>query len=275
MHRAEVVDEFGERTQPVAFLCEQLHGTLSGLAMDTHVGDVVEPLARGGIEGTEVGDVESGEEVLLHVPDAGLDTAFLVSGADVARCDLEAVMASEVGVAGVEYRGVTAQALQHGALEIVDHDPGGPSRTEELEGVEVAAEEVLHGLGDGELDVHQAAVAQHHHEEAQPSSSVADIDRAVVTPVDLGALAWSEVQGQERRGAHRAYPLHVVFDDGGAAVIAGLAQANEELGGAVGMVLEQAADGGLVRVELAWAGRGESGPEPRLVEPVAHRAYVD
>ena len=58
------------------------------------------PLAGGGVERAEVGDVESGEEVLLHVADAGLDAAFLVSGADVARCDFEAVMTGEVGVAG-------------------------------------------------------------------------------------------------------------------------------------------------------------------------------
>ena len=75
-----------------------------GLAVDAHVGDGVEPVAGGGVERAEVGDVESGEEVFLHVADAGLDAAFLVSGADVARCDFEAVMTGEVGVAGVEHR---------------------------------------------------------------------------------------------------------------------------------------------------------------------------
>ena len=47
-----------------------------GLAVDAHVGDGVEPVAGGGVERAEVGDVESGEEVLLHVADAGLDAAF-------------------------------------------------------------------------------------------------------------------------------------------------------------------------------------------------------
>ena len=139
----------------------------------------------------------------------------------------------------------------------------------------MAAEEVLHGLGDGELDVHQAAVAQHHDEEAQAASGVADRDRAVVTPVDLGALAWGEVQGEEGGGTHRTHALEVVLDDGGAADVAGLAQAVEDLRGAVGMVLEQAADIGLVRVELAGARTGEPGAEPGFVEPAAHRASVE
>ena len=82
-------------------------------------------------------------------------------GADVARCDLEVVMAGEVGVAGVEHRRLAAQALQHRGLQVVDHDFGWDPSCEGFEGVHMAAEEVLHGLGDGELEVHQAAVAQH------------------------------------------------------------------------------------------------------------------
>ena len=149
----------------------------------------------------------------------------------------------------------------------------------------MAAEEVLHGLGDGELDVHQAAGstapselaqrAELRDKEAQAASGVADRDRAVVTPVDLGALAWGEVQGEEGGGTHRTHALEVVLDDGGAADVAGLAQAVEDLCGAVGVVLEQSADIGLVGVELARARRGGTGAELRLVEPAAHRASVE
>ena len=42
-------------------------------------------------------------------------------------------------------------------------------------------------------------------------AAVADRDRAVVTPVDLGALAGSEVQGEEGRGTHRTHALHGKF----------------------------------------------------------------
>ena len=41
------------------------------------------------------------------------------------------------------------------------------------------------------------------------------------------------------------------------------------------MVLEQPADIGLVRVELAGARAGEPGAEPGFVEPAAHRASVE
>ena len=139
----------------------------------------------------------------------------------------------------------------------------------------MAAEEVLHGLGDGELDVEQAAVAQHHHEEAQPPAGVADVDAAVVPPVDLGGLAWGEVQGQERRGSHRTHPLEVILHDGGAAVVTGLAQAVQDLGGAEGVVLKETADIALERVELARSRRGDTGSEPRFVEPAAHGAHVE
>ena len=70
-------------------------------------------------------------------------------------------MTGEVGVAGIEHRCLADRALQHGGLQVVDHDVGWDPACEGFEGVHMAAEEVLHGLGDGELDVHQAAVAQH------------------------------------------------------------------------------------------------------------------
>ena len=43
----------------------------------------------------------------------------------------------------------------------------------------MAGQKVLHGLADGKLDIHHAAVAQHHDKEAEPSSGVARGDRAV------------------------------------------------------------------------------------------------
>ena len=94
-------------------------------------------------------------------------------------------------------------------------------------------------------------------------------------PVNLSGLAWSEVQGQERRRTHRTHPLEVILHDGGAAVVTGLAQAVQYLRAAEGVVLEEAADIDLERVELARSRRGDSGPEPRLVEPAAYGAPVE
>ena len=58
----------------------------------------------------------------------------------------------------------------------------------------VAAEEMLHRLRDGELDVHLPAVGEHDDEEGEPAAGVAHCDRAESSPVDLRTLAGSEVQ---------------------------------------------------------------------------------
>ena len=75
----------------------------------------------------------------------------------------------------------------------------GGNAAEEREGVGVAGQEVLHGLGDGELDIHHAAVAKHHDEEAESAAGVAHGDGAELAPVHLGAFARCEGQRQEGR----------------------------------------------------------------------------
>jgi hypothetical protein len=47
----------------------------------------------------------------------------------------------------------------------------------------VGGEEMLHGLRDGEFDIHEAAVAQHHHEEGEPPPRGTDTDRAEFAPL--------------------------------------------------------------------------------------------
>ena len=188
MHVAEVVDRLRQRPQQVPLLFEQVHGAAAGLAVDAHVGHRVEPLAGDRVEVAEVGDLEAGQQVLLDVAHAGLDAPLLVPGADVAGGDLEPVVAGEVDMAGIEHRRLAAQAAQHRGLEVVDHDPRRHPAAERLEGVHVAAEEVLEGLRDGELDMHHAAVAEHQHEEAQLPAGVADVDRPVVAPSPPGRI---------------------------------------------------------------------------------------
>ena len=192
-----------------------------------------------------------------------------MTGADVAGGDLEPVMAGEVDMAGVEHRRLAAQAPQHRGLQVVDHDPGRHA-AERLEGVQVAAEEVLHRLRDGELHIHQAAVAEHHDEEAQLPAGVADIDRPVVAPVHLRALAGLEVQRQERRRLLRPHLVNVLAHDADAAGEPGFAQALEYLRAAVGVVFQPLPDERLVGIELARAHRRLAWPEGRFVEPVAH-----
>ena len=127
----------------------------------------------GGVDGAEaVGQLQSGEEVFLHVTDGVFDAAFFVGFAHVAGAGLEAVMGGEVQIAGIE-DGAFAEAMaQHAGLEVVDEDDAGRA-AEELQGVVVAGEEVFHGLAAGELDIGHAAVAEDHDEKGEAAAGVA------------------------------------------------------------------------------------------------------
>ena len=99
----------------------------------------------------------------------------------------EAVVAGEVEVAGIEADGLAA-AFQHGALQVVAPDLAGHAPPG-LEGVGMAAQEVVHRRVQVEAQEDAARVAEHHHEAHQPALGAADPDRAEVGPVDLGLLA--------------------------------------------------------------------------------------
>ena len=71
---------------------------------------------------------------------------------------------------------------------------------EELKGILVAILKMLHGLGDGKLQIHHAAVAEDHDKEAEPSGCGADLDRAEGAPVRLAAFTRREGELQVRLG---------------------------------------------------------------------------
>ena len=78
------MDRLRQRLQELPFLLEAVDGTAADLAVDAHVGHRVEPVAGARVDVAEVGDLEVGQEVLLDVADAGLDSAFLVTCVNVA-----------------------------------------------------------------------------------------------------------------------------------------------------------------------------------------------
>src|SRR6266567_4790710 len=116
--------------------------------------------------GAEVGDFQTGEEILFDVPYAVFHPAFFIPLAHIARGNGKAVVGSEVEVLGIEHGGFAERALEDGGFEVVDHDFV-RNAPKEVKGVLVAGEEVFHGLGDGELHVHHATVAQDHDKETQ------------------------------------------------------------------------------------------------------------
>ena len=66
-------------------------------AMDAHVGDGVEPELGSRVDGAELEQVQTVEEVLLDVAHAVLDPPFLVALGDVTRADVKAPMPGEIG----------------------------------------------------------------------------------------------------------------------------------------------------------------------------------
>ena len=122
-----------------------------GLTVYAYVRHCIQPLSCGRAEHLEVTDLKSGEQVLLDITHARLNPTFFVARAHITRHDLKAIMTREVEVFWIEHRRCTGQALQHGRLEIVDHNPPGYPATKVSKGIVMAAKEVLHGLRYGEL----------------------------------------------------------------------------------------------------------------------------
>src|SRR5262249_18260154 len=228
----------------------QIDGTPRRLAVDAHVGGCVEPDLGGCLDGIELGELQAPQEVLLDVAYSRLDAALLVAAGDVAGRDGKAVVAGKVGVARVEHRRDAGEALQHGGFKIIDHYfcRDAAKRRERML---VTAEEMLHGLRDGELDVHQSAVGEHDDEEGEPAAGVAYCDRAKLSPVDLRPLPGSEVQFEVDGELRLPDAADVVAQDGDAAAVSFLAQALEDLLRAIGVRIEQPCDAPFERVEEA------------------------
>ena len=81
-----------------------------------------------------------------------------IAFAHIARHEAKAVVCGKVRVLGIEHGGVAKSPLEHGRFEIVDHHLVG-NGAKVGKGMLVAGEEMFHGLRDGELDIHHAAVA--------------------------------------------------------------------------------------------------------------------
>jgi hypothetical protein len=109
-----------EWEQPWVFLGEQGIGLAMGFAVDADVGDRVEPEAGGGVEGREADPVQAGQEVLLHVSHRVFDAPLFMRLSGGTSPDVEAVMAGEVQVVGLEDGGLAAGVAQDGDLGVVD-----------------------------------------------------------------------------------------------------------------------------------------------------------
>ena len=182
------------------------------------------------------------------------------------------MVAGKVQIARIEHRCGAGQALQNRGFEIVDHDFR--RHTQGSEAVFVAGEEMLHGLGDGELHEHLAAKRQHHDKERKPATGIAYRDGSVGTPVDLRTLAGSEVQLQIDRPLGRPDAADVIPQDRHAAAISLLAQTLEDLLSAIWVGVQQPRDARLEGIKNTAARPAAPRLEARTRHPRGDRPRV-
>ena len=139
----------------------------------------------------------------------------------------------------------------------------------------VAGEEMLHGLGDGELHEHLAAERQHHDEERKPATGIAHRDGSVGTPVDLRALAGSEVQLQIDRPLGRPDAADVIPQDRHATAVSFLAQTLEDLLSAIRVGVQQPRDARLEGIKDTAARPAAPRPKARPRHPGGDRLRME
>src|ERR1019366_4579088 len=169
---------------------------------------------------------------------------------NVAGRDIEAAVLGIVEVSGIKNGCATGHVFKNAGLQIVDDDASRDG-IERRERMLVRRQEVLHRLRDGEFQIHAAAIAQHHDEEAQLPARFTDADRAPAAPVDLRGFAGREHQFEESRPVFRPYQAHIVLDGRATACITGFTQSLEDLLRAERMGVEQTGHLSLEWVEQA------------------------
>lgn len=101
---------------------------------------------------------------------------------------------------------------------------------------------------------------QYHDEERQPAACIAYRDRPVSAPIDLRALAGSEVELQIDRPLGRPDAADVIPHDRHTALVALLAQTLENLLSAIGMGVQKPRDARLEGIKGTAARRRRMAP---------------
>lgn len=239
--------------------------------MPAHLGHGLPPVPGSGMEGAAVGALETGEDMLFPVPHAVFDPAFFIARADMARGNGTAAVGGAVERLRRKHRGFPQRTLEHSGFEGVDQACLGHA-AKALKGVWVAGEAVLHGLGDGALDIPHTAVAQHPDKAPQRSAGLPHLDGPQRAPIDLGACARGNgprEKGGRPPGSDR---VHRGLDQRRAPRTAGLAAALQHLGGRRGLWLQPADHRLFTGIEFAGAQAWLPRPEVLWSEPIGHGA---
>jgi hypothetical protein len=265
-----------ERQQVGAFLVQGVPDAPAG-GIAGHgplMGGLGDPLRELPIEGLDRREAPRREERVTEVLDHPLHAAFLIAAGHGAGLRGEMVVAGELEQPRVEAN-VRAGPLEDDAFQVViQQGPRAPAQRGER--LDVAAEEALQRLVEGEARVDRAGPGEHEDEARQDAARAPNLHRAEVAPVDLALLGHEglqpEVRFAPRRGPDGA---DVPPDLHGGAGVASVAQHSPEARGAQPRILlQRGGDERLVGVQLAGANL-RAGVDPAIpVERPAHGRVV-
>ena len=119
--------------------------------MNTHAGFLRDPATRLGVQVGQIPEVACGQEVTLHVFNAGLDDTLFRWIRRRARIDLELISLGALRVCPLHHR-VADTGARDRALWVVDDEPA-RHPAEPLERATVQSEPSGHRLVEHELDV--------------------------------------------------------------------------------------------------------------------------
>src|SRR5262245_12145320 len=151
-----------------------------------------------------------------NIANRSFHPALLIRGTDLAgTCD-KVIMRAQFQQTGMKVD-LIAAALQHGAAEIVIEDDAGLP-TPVLKRVHMAAQKVLHGLIEEELQIQHSRVRQCDDEAGQSAARAPHGDLPEVGPIDLGLLSRKSLQVQESFARRRTQSGHAApeLDDAAA-----------------------------------------------------------
>ena len=139
----------------------------------------------------------------------------------------------------------------------------------------MTTEKMFHGLGHGELQVHQAAVAQHHDKKAQAPPRLSDGDRTVFAPVHLGGFTGFKRQLQKGWCRSGSDASHIVSNNGDTTIKTTLLESLVDLGSTVGMCFQPGNDLLFMRIQFAGSSYAMSRLITWRVQPAANSLLID
>ena len=204
-----------------------------------------------------------------------MESPLFIPAGHRARLRGEVIVAGELKQAGVEAN-VLAEPFEDDAFQVViQQGPRDPAHGRER--LDVAAEEALQRLVEGEAGVDGAGPGEHEHEARQDAPHPPDLDRAEVAPVDLALLRDQGVEPEVRFGSRgRADGAHVAPDLDDGARVAPVAEHGPQARGAqTRVLLEGRGDERLVRIQGAGPDLGPGVDAPIAIERAADGLMVD